>query len=82
MVPSDFKNYSYISSRLKCTSIPFLKVKSILYEQSEPFLIKYKTSMADIDYKIENIFKKATRNGLPTPHNSLSSNLGILALRP
>ena len=82
MKPNMFKDYQTIAKVGQFHRIPFSKIKSLLYDNSEPKILKYKLSFSD-EWTTVNVFdKNPTRlNGnrhfiLPTPkiakHSSLS----------
>lgn len=82
MLPGDFKSFSTMASNLNYSTIPFTKLKSILYEKTNPFIIKYKTSFADLEFKANSINKKATKKTLATSKNLFDKNLQNIQERP
>jgi len=81
MKPNMFKDYQTIAKVGQFHRIPFSKVKSLLYDNSEPKILKYKLSFSD-EWTTVNVFdKNPTRlNGnrhfiLPTPKIAKRSSL-------
>jgi len=60
---NDFKNFHIISKNLLFSKVPFLKVVELLFEKSNPFIVKFKTlSHGFSDYESVNIFPMDNSN--------------------
>lgn len=60
---NDFKNFHTISKNLLFSKVPFLKVVELLFEKSNPFIVKFKTlSHGFSDYESVNIFPMDNSN--------------------
>lgn len=66
-----------MSAKLKYTDAPFSKIRVLYYEKSEPFIIRFKTSISDINYTTSEIIKQPTRKVLGTPSDLFTSKLTI-----
>ena len=62
----DFKDFAAIAQMGDYKLVPFTKVKSLLYEQNQPKLVKYKTSFTS-DWVEVNVIERRTRAGLCEP---------------
>ena len=58
----DFKNFQIIANKGAFDRIPYTKVKSLMYEQSNPKVLKYKTSFLQ-DFQSVNIFRITETRG-------------------
>jgi len=63
MKPEHFKDFGQIASKGSYNKLPYSRVKTLKYEQTNPKEIEYKTSFSE-DWKRETVFPKPkTRKG-------------------
>lgn len=78
MMKPDFKMFSSKAASFDFQNIPFKKIKILLYSTEDLFCLKFKTSVADIYFKISSISKKTRKSNLPTPTNIFERHLTVL----
>lgn len=77
MLPSDFKMFSVIASKLSFDGIPFSKIKSIKYDQNNLFALQYKISFSKDKFESVCLIKKTRKGVLKTPSNVFDIELYI-----
>lgn len=75
-------SYTVPATKLSFIKFPFSKIKMIRYQKSEPFLLEYKDSFSNLDFKKVNIKKIANKKVLATPLNLFLCKPPVLQERP
>ena len=67
MTKEKFFNFQVQSRYMNFTSVPFSKMKEIIYQKTDNFTLKFRTSFTNSDYSIVPIVKGSNQTVLPQP---------------